>query len=143
MISPQTGNLVTQEEPITVASFTLPMEAQLARMRLESEGVHVFMLSANQVSMNWLMSNALGGIQLQVPPSEAERARQILVDNPVGSALSNTVCPRCDSPKVHRAKLSWRISMLSTHLLSIPLPFTKGNLQCDNCGYSWKDAEEA
>jgi hypothetical protein len=125
------------EEPITVATFSLPMEAQLARMRLESEGVPVYVQSMNLASVNWLMSNALGGIQVQVPPSEAIRARQILADNPVTAEVPEVVCPKCGSPDVRRAKLSWRLSMLSTHLLSVPLPFTRENLRCTKCGHVW------
>lgn len=117
------------------------MEAQLARMRLESEGVLVFMLSINQASANWLMSNALGGIQIQVPPSEAARARQILKDNPVVAEAPEEVCPACGSADIRRATLSWRLSMLSTHLFSIPLPFSQGQLKCEKCGHAWSASD--
>jgi hypothetical protein len=114
------------------------MEAELARMRLESEGVPVFLQSMNYTSMDWLMSNALGGILVQVPPSEAAHARQILADNPVKADAPEETCPKCGSSDVRRAKLSWRISMLSTHFLGIPLPFTGPNLRCAKCGHVWK-----
>jgi hypothetical protein len=114
------------------------MDAQLARMRLESEGVPAFVLWANQASVDWLISNAIGGIQVQVPPSEVARARQILEDNPVVAERPAETCPVCGSSNVHRSKWSWRLSMLSTNLLAIPLPFDTSRLKCESCGHAWK-----
>ncbi len=121
------------DAPITVASYTHPTEAHIAKMKLESEGVPVFMLSDNLVSANWLLSSALGGIQLQVPPSEVSRAREIL-----GSATEvdpSATCPACGSSKLRRSKFWWKVAFLAVHFLHIPLPFRGGALKCVECGH--------
>lgn len=50
----------------------------MAKGRLESEGHTVFLADAETVTANWLYSNAVGGVRLQVPAPEAEAARAAL-----------------------------------------------------------------
>ena len=63
---------------ITVARFSLPYEAQLARAKLESEGVPAFVADEHTINMQWLFSNALGGVRVQVPNSYGHVAVGIL-----------------------------------------------------------------
>ena len=63
----------------TIDRFFHPTDAHIAAGKLESEGIPVFLLGINHASANWLLSNALGGIRLQVPASQVDDARQILV----------------------------------------------------------------
>ncbi len=125
------------DSPITIARFDHPTEANLARMRLESEGVPAFLQSLNHASANWIISGALGGIQLQVPPSEVARAREIL-DLPAVAEISTVACPECASENVHRSALSRKVSLLSVHLFAIPLPFSRSGLRCAECGHTWE-----
>jgi predicted RNA-binding Zn-ribbon protein involved in translation (DUF1610 family) len=106
-------------------------------MRLESEGIPVFMLSLNHASAFWLISGALGGIQLQVPPSEVARAREIL-ELPELPEAADAPCPECGSANVRRATFWRKLSFLSVHFLSIPLPFTSGAFRCKECGHVWE-----
>ncbi|MGJ3255801.1 MAG: DUF2007 domain-containing protein [Alcanivorax sp.] len=46
---------------ITVARFSMPDEAHIAKSRLESEGIPAFVADEHTVGMNWLYSNAMGG----------------------------------------------------------------------------------
>src|SRR6185437_8815829 len=87
---------------ITIASFALPVEAHLARTKLESEGIEAHVADENIVSINWLYSNAVGGVKLQVPESQADRARQILqaVRSASGQAVLMMPCPKCQAPAV-------------------------------------------
>jgi hypothetical protein len=63
---------------VTVASFgTLP-EAELARNRLEQDGIHAHLSDGESVSMMWMYSTALGGVKLMVAEEDAERAGYIL-----------------------------------------------------------------
>lgn len=61
---------------VTVASYNLPMEAELARSLLESEGIDVILRDEGVAT--WGM--AIGGVKLQVRQSDFEAARQILQD---------------------------------------------------------------
>src|SRR5206468_3017459 len=45
------------------------------------------------------------------------------------------------STDIRRAKLSWRLSMMSTHLLSVPLPFRRPGLKCEKCGHVWSEGD--
>ncbi len=61
---------------VTVANFVEPLEAEMARLRLESAGITVFLSGENAR----IMEPGLGPLQLQVLPEEAEDARAILAD---------------------------------------------------------------
>ena len=125
------------DAPVTVARFIHPVAAHIARMRLESEGVPVFVQSLNFASVDWLMSNALGGIALQVPPSAVERAREVL-DLPDIVEPFEIPCPKCASTNVRRSTLWRTVVFLSVHFLTIPLPFSNRGLRCTDCGNAWE-----
>ena len=59
---------------VTVATFWQPMDAQMARIRLVSEGIDCVLLDENLVATDWLYANAVGGIKVQVPAADSERA---------------------------------------------------------------------
>jgi hypothetical protein len=61
---------------ITVASFTEPMEAEMARLRLESAGIETFLSGENAR----ILEPGLGPLQLQVKAVDAEDAKAILND---------------------------------------------------------------
>ena len=67
---------------VTIATFSFPHEAQFARMRLEAMDIPSFIADEHTVSVNWLYSDAIGGIRLQVPAAFAAQARDVL-DEPV------------------------------------------------------------
>ena len=61
---------------ITIASFTEPMEAEMAKLRLESAGIEVFLSGENAR----IMEPGLGPLQLQVSSEDEADARAILAD---------------------------------------------------------------
>jgi len=78
----QGDELVTNEanasedvELVTVGTYSHAYEADLARGRLESEGIITF--AADEL-VNRIYSNAVGGVRLQVPAPDAVRAKEIL-----------------------------------------------------------------
>ncbi len=64
------------EEIVTVASFPEPLEAEMARSRLESAGIEVFLSGENAR----IMEPGLGPLRLQVAAADAEDARALLAD---------------------------------------------------------------
>ncbi len=70
--------LGTEERLVTVTSCSLPTEALALRLKLEDAGIPVFLADEYTVVMDWLLSNAIGGIKVQVPESQALRACQLL-----------------------------------------------------------------
>ena len=71
---------------VTVARFDDPVEAALAKNCLEEAGFEAFVADAETVSVAWQLSNALGGIKLQVAEPDAGRARTVLRERLVDSA---------------------------------------------------------
>lgn len=65
---------------VTVGKFSHVAEAQLAQSKLASEGIESFIRNENTISINWLYSNAMGGVQLQVFARDAYRARTVLAE---------------------------------------------------------------
>ena len=63
---------------VTIARFTNPTEAHLLRMRLEAGGIEAFLQDENTIQMDWAISNAIGGVRLQVAEEELEAARELL-----------------------------------------------------------------
>jgi hypothetical protein len=63
-------------EIVTIASFTEPLEAEMAKLRLESAGIEVFLSGVNAR----IMEPGLGPLQLQVNADDEADAREILAD---------------------------------------------------------------
>jgi hypothetical protein len=61
---------------VTVASFTEPLEAEMARLRLQSAGIEAFLSGENAR----IMEPGLGPLQLQVSAEDEADARAILAD---------------------------------------------------------------
>jgi hypothetical protein len=63
---------------VTVATFMDTFDAELARNDLQSAGLHAFLLGQPIGAVDWIRISTIGGIRLQVPSDEAERANAIL-----------------------------------------------------------------
>ena len=62
----------------TIATFTQAEEAHLLRMRLESIGIQAFIKDENTIQADWLISNAIGGVRLQVADEDVDAVREFL-----------------------------------------------------------------
>ncbi|HEY0556205.1 MAG TPA: DUF2007 domain-containing protein [Thermoanaerobaculia bacterium] len=63
---------------VTVETFSSPWEAQLARACLEAEGIDAVIADEHFFRLYGALSNALGGVRLQVRPELADRAAELL-----------------------------------------------------------------
>lgn len=66
------------KELITIATFTLPSDLAIVKGRLESEGINCFVKDELTVQVYNFVSNAVGGIKLQVRKNQALQAMEIL-----------------------------------------------------------------
>jgi predicted RNA-binding Zn-ribbon protein involved in translation (DUF1610 family) len=132
-------------ELITIARFRDLAEAELARGKLEAEGIPAFLADQCLVGLDWNYSNAVGGVRLQVPKEYAEEARDILkADNSAAlSELETSThfsqkesCPSCGSTTLRQTKLSRKSGAISL-LLSLPIFFWGTRIVCQRCGHSW------
>jgi hypothetical protein len=63
---------------VTVASFPDVAEAQLAKERLEGEGIRAFVIDAQTAGVLPFLTPASGGVRVQVAPADEQRAREVL-----------------------------------------------------------------
>jgi Putative prokaryotic signal transducing protein len=63
---------------VTVASFPDSAEAELAKERLELEGIPAFVIGAQTAGVMPFLTAPTGGVRLQVAPVHVARAREVL-----------------------------------------------------------------
>ncbi len=87
---------------IVVKTFLFPYEAQIAKTQLEAFGIPVYIENEHTINMDWLYSNALGGVRLLVPENYVEEANSFLekdfsdeLEQKFGE--SKECCPECGS----------------------------------------------
>ena len=65
---------------ITVRTCTLLAEAQVMQSVLRGSGIDAFLPDEMTVQNNWMWSNAIGGVRIQVGEENAVRADELLRD---------------------------------------------------------------
>jgi hypothetical protein len=138
---------------VTIRNFTYgsdpASEAELARIKLQANGIRCFLAGKNFVSMYWLLSYAERGVKLQVRQSDAQKALEILEtdtqidfddteDRDMKSEPINPHCPKCGSNSVEYEGFSMKIFYIGILFFRFPLPFLKKEYKCLNCGEIWK-----
>jgi hypothetical protein len=68
------------EELVTVATTFDLVEAEMLENQLAAEGFEVFLADDNIVGVMNLLANAVGGIKIKVPESQAEEAARFVED---------------------------------------------------------------
>jgi hypothetical protein len=67
----------------TLAAFSKPIDAHMLIARLEGSGIAAFARDENMVTLDWLASNAIGGVKVDVADEDYERAVEIM-NTPAG-----------------------------------------------------------
>jgi len=67
---------------VTVERFATPFEANMAKNRLEAEGIPAFLADEQTVGNLWHMGGALGGVKLLVPDDYIQKAMDVLTTPP-------------------------------------------------------------
>lgn len=86
----------------TIAAFEYVADVQILKGKLESEGIDVFLRDENTLNSDPLISNAIGGVKLQVYSSDKEKALKIynaIRAYAVDSQGNSIVCPNCKAEK--------------------------------------------
>lgn len=139
---PVKKNKLASEKIVTIARFSHPEEADIVSARLESEGISSFVADAHTVTANWSLSNAIGGVRLQVRESEAAEAKRILSlaePNIQAAASSEERCPKCNSANTQYERFYLRPFFVLWLLAGFTLPFLKRKWSCKTCGHQWKN----
>ncbi|EPR69962.1 hypothetical protein ADIWIN_3825 [Winogradskyella psychrotolerans RS-3] len=129
-----------QDTFVTIAKFQYSTEAEIIKGRLESDGIKVFLKDNITIDTDPLVSNAIGGIKLNVLAADEAKAKDILNSikayslNDDGEAI---VCPNCGK---HRIELYSTITNFKS-LVSFLIAFITGTLpfsaryqyKCEDC----------
>lgn len=126
---------------IVVQSFSFPYEAQIAKTQLEAAGIPARIENEHTINMDWLYSNALGGVRLLVLEGDSEEARTLLAQDfsqelQQQFGLSEN-CPNCGSSNIQPYTEGKRPAYLVFLLLGFPLFFYKNGMKCQRCQYFW------
>ncbi len=153
--------LIEEEEPIeeeddpdlaTVGRYRDMAEAVVMRMVLEDAGIECFLRDENTIGIDWLLSNAVGGMRLQVAAKDEAAAREVL-SQPIpaefeldtGEDFVQPVCPKCGSLDVIANDPDRKV-LAASMLIGVPIPHRRPSgveWRCMSCGCVWADDEEA
>lgn len=140
--------------PVVVHSYADRIDADLARTRLESEGIQAFVVEP--AGFNPMLNDSAGGILVQVGSSDAARAREILAQpllddeqELADEGASDVVrCPRCELEYCFFERPRPRgvapgAADLLVMLLSIVLQAAPKRWRCHKCFHVWDDLAES
>jgi hypothetical protein len=132
----------------TIRQYRDQAEAMLARSALESSGIACFLRDENTIRIDWLWSNLMGGIRLQVAEADVEAAEAVL-SQPIPESVAvegepdfqQPQCPKCGSFNSRFNNLDAKVAATSILLLGFPVPAPpeKEFWHCIDCGTNWID----
>lgn len=119
----------------TVAVFQYSAEAQIIKGRLEAEKINVFLADEYTVDTDPLVSNAIGGVKLQVYTEQVEEAKDIIRTIDASLLVTPIVCLSCKS-----SNFKLRMSFKNLFLKLVPV---NGLFEysCINCNSNFKATE--
>ena len=126
---------------VVAETYSFLYEAQIAKTQLEAAEIPARIENEHTINMDWLYSNALGGVRLLVPESYAEEAKALLaqdfsqeLEQQFGAGES---CPHCGSRDIQPYTEGKRPAYLVFLLLGFPLFFYKNGTKCKQCQHFW------
>ena len=116
----------------TLATFEYVADVQILKGRLESDGIPVFLRDENTLNSDPMISNAIGGVKLQVYYSDRGRATDIYNEvraYAVDDKGNLRICPNC---KAKRMEIYYNRKGLFYKLFPF---FEKRKYKCLNCEF--------
>jgi hypothetical protein len=136
---------------VTIRQYRDQAEASMARSVLDSAGIPCFLRDENTIRFDWLWSNLMGGIRLQVAEEDVAAAEAVLAE-PIPSQIAvegeadyvQPQCPKCGSLDTSFNNLDAKVGATSILILGFPLPspVDKDYWHCHNCGCNWFDESD-
>jgi len=129
---------------VVLCRFRDVYEALLAQSTLDSAGIESFLADENMVRLDWMWSNAIGGVKLLVRDEDAPEAADLLdqpiperIDIPDVGEYQQPSCSRCGSLEVSFEELNKPISYGSI-FVGIPFPLHRRGWKCQSCNHRWR-----
>jgi len=121
------------------------IDANIILGRLQEEGINCWLKDENTVTIDPILTNAVGGIKLMVPESQAERTFQLLKQFREDQK-SILKCARCGSSNVElvttpRKASNWLGVVFG--FLSMTLALSGDKVyHCFDCGFEFEELED-
>ena len=131
---------------VTIKTFFYDHQTIIYEPKFQSEGIEYFLKDQKTVAIDPLVSNAIGGIKLQVREEDEERARALVAEIEANNSASNLgdvinvkgqdfektldECPKCESEEVYLYKQSFWEGLFTL--------FPNKTRYCKSCQHSWK-----
>jgi hypothetical protein len=61
-----------------IAAFNMPIDAHMLIARLGGNGIAAFARDEHMVTLDWLASNAIGGVKVDVADEDYEKALEVM-----------------------------------------------------------------
>jgi|SRR5215472_7454236 len=134
------------EELVTLCRYRDLPEALVAKSKLESAALWCVLADENIVRLNWFLSNAIGGVRLQVSDEDSEDALALLREEiPASFSAEETgeeywqpACPTCSSRDVTFEPFSKAVALVFLQFTSLPVWIPKRVWKCEDCSHEWK-----
>lgn len=129
---------------VPVGVYDNYVSAHIAKGRLEEDGIPCWLKDENTVTIDPILTNAVGGIKLMVGRADAEKAAGILrvIAN---EEKAEHPCPRCNSLNIElvstpRKASNWLSALMGLFLTSYA-PKVDMVYHCFDCGheYPWEE----
>ena len=129
---------------VVVRTYSFPGEAHVACSALAAAGIDAEVIDRHVIALDWLYSNALGGVKVLVRAADAAEARDVLEltavpledpphEQPAGIPEADR-CPRCGSGDLAPATTGRRLAALSWLVTNVPLFPMRRRARCGQCG---------
>lgn len=130
-------------ERVTVKTFDTSVNAHLFRIELENEGIESFIYDEETITMDPLMSNAIGGIKVKINAKDIERTKEFLAKR---EEENNPPCPNCGSKRIMTNFRSFKsasgiISAIAAFLFTIFPPMFKTVNKCLDCNHEFESLD--
>lgn len=134
---------------VVVRAYSLSLEAEMACSALRAAGIDARLADDHIVGVNWLWSNAVGGVKVLVSHEDAAAAEAVLatpatVD--VDAVAHNdsmlteqpAECPRCGSHHTASVTAGRRLAFFSWLAVGFPIVPVRRRMRCQACGHRFR-----
>lgn len=124
-------------EFVVINTYDNYVDAHIAMGRLEAEQINCWLKDENTVTLDPILTNAVGGIKLMVAKAQSERALSILREVEAEKKNLNP-CPKCSSRNIElvstpRKPGNWFSVFIGMFLTSYA-PAVEKVYHCFDCG---------
>jgi len=131
-------------ELVTIQAFDNFFSANIQLTRLRAVGIECYLKDEYTVTIDPLLSNAIGGIKVVVRKSDERNVRKLLREMNE-EADSKLLCPQCGSHKfilVPKRTTENLLAAITTWLFSAYAVSAENVYQCTDCGYESESLPE-